>query len=108
MLHSLKYAHSDEEIASLVSDAATDASKDGMRALASKVCMLRVTYDKPVAVAARADADADGTSSEQPDQDVKDDALRAQKMIEYKIDSVGCTGFSEKWRRHLQALEAFI
>eukprot|EP00965_Chrysotila_dentata_P077971 2571474-Pleurochrysis_carterae.AAC.1 len=106
MLHSLKYAHIDDDITSLVSDGATDASKDGMRALASKVCMLRVTYDKPVAVAAN-DADADGTSSEQPDQDVND-ALRAQKLIEYKIDSVGCTGLVERWRRRLQALEAFI
>eukprot|EP00965_Chrysotila_dentata_P084866 2801357-Pleurochrysis_carterae.AAC.1 len=75
-----------------------------MRALASKVCMLRVTYDKPVAVASC----GDGTSSEQPNQDVKDDALRAQKLIEYKIDSVGCTGYAKKWRRRLQALEAFI
>eukprot|EP00965_Chrysotila_dentata_P003228 104898-Pleurochrysis_carterae.AAC.1 len=103
MLHSLKYAHTDEELASLVSDGATDASKDGMRALASKVCMLRVTYDKPVAAAAR----ADGTSSEETSQDVND-ALRAQKLIEYKIDSVGCTGYAERWRRRLQALEAFI
>eukprot|EP00965_Chrysotila_dentata_P184760 6099436-Pleurochrysis_carterae.AAC.1 len=66
--------------------------------------MVRVTYDKPVAVASR----ADGASSEQPNQDVNDDALRAQKLIEYKIDKVGCSRFAEKWQRRLQTLEAFV
>eukprot|EP00965_Chrysotila_dentata_P073895 2440630-Pleurochrysis_carterae.AAC.1 len=80
MLHSLKYANSE-----CVSGGEGEDAQD-IKALASRICMLRSEYDSVPIVTGGCAHEASST---------KASALRAKEVLEQKITSVGCAEFVE-------------